>query len=71
MFVVFKTVMVVGLKECGEDIAVTNDMMVGILGHIPFGLVVAEDMVVTVAKGLTSAEELYVYVTNDVLVTVS
>lgn len=49
----------------------TNDMMVGILGHIPFGLVVAEDMVITVAEGLASAEELYINVTNHVLVTVS
>ena len=68
---VFKTVMVVGLKECGEDISMTYNMVVGVLSHIPFGLVVAEDMVVTVAEGLASAEELYVYVTNDVLVTVS
>jgi hypothetical protein len=49
----------------------TYNMVVGILSHIPLGLVVAEDMVVTVTEGLTSAEELYVYVTNDVLVTVS
>ena len=49
----------------------TYNMVVGILSNIPLGLVVAEDMVVTVAKGLASAEELYVDVTNDVLVTVS
>ena len=59
------------LKKCGEDITMTYNMVVGILSHIPLGLVVAEDMIITVAKGLTSAEELYVYVTNDVLVTVS
>ena len=70
MFVVFKTVMVVGLKECGEDIAVTNDMMVGILGHIPFGLVVAKYVVVAVAEGLASAG-FCVNVTYHMLVTVS
>ena len=48
----------------------TNDVVVGILSHIPLGLIVAEDMVVTVAEGLASAE-LYINVTKDVLVTVS
>lgn len=47
----------------------TNDMVVGVLGHIPLGLVIAEDMVVTVAEGLASAE-LCVNVTNDVMVTI-
>ena len=49
----------------------TYDMVVGILSHIPLGFVVAEDMIVTVAEGLASAEELYIDVTNDVLVTIS
>ena len=49
----------------------TYDMVVGVLSHIPLGFVVAKDMIITVAKGLASAEELYVDVTNDVLVTVS
>jgi hypothetical protein len=48
----------------------TYDMVVGILGHIPLGLIVAKDMIVAVAEGLTSAE-LCVDVTNNVLVTVS
>ena len=47
----------------------TYDMVVGILGHIPFWLIVAEDMIVTVAEGLASAE-LCVNVTNDVMVTI-
>ena len=71
MLVGFKTVIVAELKECGEDIAMTYDMVVGILSHIPLGFVVAEDMIVTVAEGLASAEELYIDVTNDVLVTIS
>jgi hypothetical protein len=45
-------------------------MVVGILSHIPFGLVVAKDVVVAVAQALAPAE-LYINVTNDVLVTVS
>lgn len=47
----------------------TYDMVVGILSHIPLGFVVAEDMIVTVAEGLASAE-LCVDVTNDVMVTI-
>jgi hypothetical protein len=47
----------------------TYDMVVGVLGHIPLRLIVAEDMVVTVAEGLASAE-LCVDVTNDVMVTI-
>jgi len=48
----------------------TYDMVVGILGHIPLGLIIAKYMVVTVSEGLASAE-LYVNVTKNVLVTVS
>ncbi len=58
------------LQECCEEIPVANDMVVGILSHIPFGLVVAKDVVVAVAQALAPAE-LYINVTNDVLVTVS
>ena len=47
----------------------TNDMVVGILGDIPMGLVVAEDMIITVAEGLASAK-ICVNVTNDVMVTI-
>ena len=46
-----------------------NDMVVGILSHIPFGLVVAKNMVVAVAEGLASAE-FCVDVTNHMMVVV-
>jgi hypothetical protein len=45
-------------------------MVVGVNGLIATGLIIAENMVVTVTQTLTSAE-FYVDVTNDVLVTVS
>ena len=45
-------------------------MVVGINCLIATGLIVAEDMVVTVAQTLTSAE-FYINVTKHVLVTVS
>ena len=57
------------LEECGEKIAMTYDVVVGILCHIPFGLIVAKDMIVTVAECLPPAE-LCVNVTNDVMVTI-
>ena len=58
------------LKECGEQIPVTNDMVIGIYGLIAAGLVIAEDVVVTVAEHLAPAE-LYINVTKDVLISVS
>ena len=45
-------------------------MVVGVNGLIATGLIIAENMVVAVTQTLTSAE-LYVDVTNDMLVTVS
>jgi hypothetical protein len=45
-------------------------MVVGVEGLIATGLIIAENMVVTVTQTLTSAE-FYVDVTNDMLVTVS
>ena len=47
-----------------------NDVVVGILSHIPFGLVVAKYVVVAVAEGLASAG-FCVDVTYHMLVTVS
>ena len=45
-------------------------MGVGVNGLIAPGLIIAENMVVTVTQTLAS-DEFYVAVTNDVLVTVS
>jgi hypothetical protein len=45
-------------------------MVIGIESLIATGLIIAENMVVTVTQTLTSAE-FYINVTNDVLVTVS
>ena len=45
-------------------------MVVGVNGLVATGLIIAENMVVTVPQTLTSAE-FYVDVTNNVLVTVS
>ena len=45
-------------------------MVVGVNGLIATGLIIAENMVVTVTQTLTSAE-FYINVTNDMLVTVS
>ena len=45
-------------------------MVVGVESLVASWLIIAKDMVVTVSKNLTSAE-LYVDVTNDMLVTVS
>ena len=47
----------------------TNDVMVGILGVVELWLIVAKDMIVTVAEGLASAE-FCVNVTNNVMVTI-
>ena len=53
-----------------EEITVANNMIVGINGLVATGLVIAEDVVVAVAKTLAAAE-LYIDVTNDMLVAVS
>jgi len=45
-------------------------MVVGVEGLIATGLIIAENMVVTVTQTLTSAG-FYIDVTNDMLVTVS
>ena len=45
-------------------------MVVGVNGLVATGLIIAENVVVTITQTLTSAE-FYVDVTNDVLVTVS
>lgn len=45
-------------------------MVVGVNGLIATGLIIAENMVVTVTQTLTSAG-FYIDVTNDMLVTVS
>jgi UDP-3-O-[3-hydroxymyristoyl] glucosamine N-acyltransferase len=58
------------LKQGGEDVAVANNVVVGVNSLITAGLVVAEDVVVGVAQTLASAG-LYINVTNDMLVTVS
>jgi hypothetical protein len=57
------------LEERGEDVTITNNMVVGVEGLIATGLIIAENMVVTVTQTLTSAK-FYINVTNDVLVTV-
>ena len=58
------------LEQGGKEIPVANDMIVGVNGLIATGLIIAENMIVTVTQTLASAE-FYVDVTNDVLVTVS
>ena len=58
------------LQESGEDVAISNDMVVGVKRLVATWLIVAKYMVVTVSQDLTSTE-LYVDVTNDMLVTVS
>ena len=58
------------LQESGEDVAISNDMVVGVKRLVSPWLIIAEDMVITVSQDLTSTE-LYVDVTNDMLVTVS
>ncbi len=59
-----------GLQQRGEDVAVADDVVVGVNGLVAAGLIVAKDVVVAVAQALAPAE-LYINVTNDVLVTVS
>ena len=58
------------LQESGEDVAISNDMVVGVKRLVSPWLIIAKYMVVTVSQDLTSTE-LYVDVTNDMLVTVS
>ena len=58
------------LQESGEDVAISNDMVVGVKRLVSPWLIIAEYMVVTVSQNLTSTE-LYIDVTNDMLVTVS
>ena len=58
------------LQESGEDVTISNDMVVGVKRLVAPWLIVAKDMIVAVAEGLTSAE-LCVDVTNNMLVTVS
>ena len=45
-------------------------MVVGINCYVASWLIIAQDMIVAVAEGLASAE-LYINVTNNVLVTIS
>ena len=45
-------------------------MIVGVNGLVTTGLIIAENMIVTITQTLASAE-FYVDVTNDMLVTVS
>ena len=58
------------LQESGEDVTISNDMVVGVKRLVATWLIVAKYMVVTVSQDLTSTE-LYVDVTNNMLVTVS
>ena len=58
------------LQESGEDVAISNDMVVGVKRLVATWLIIAKYMVVTVSQDLTSTE-LYIDVTNDMLVTVS
>jgi hypothetical protein len=58
------------LEERGEDVTITNNMVVGVNGLVAPWLIIAKDVVVTITQTLASAE-FYVDVTNDMLVTVS
>ena len=58
------------LKQCGENVPITNDMVVGVESLVAPWLLIAKDVVVTITQTLASAE-FYVDVTNDMLVTVS
>jgi len=58
------------LKQCGENVTITNHMVIGIEGLIAPWLVIAKDVIVTVTQTLASTE-FYIDVTNDMLVTVS
>ena len=43
-------------KECCEEITVANNMIVGVNGLVATGLIIAENMIVTVTQTLASAE---------------
>ena len=58
------------LKQCGENVPITNDVVVGVESLVAPWLIIAKDVIVTVTQTLTSAE-FYIDVTNDMLVTVS
>ena len=58
------------LQKSSKNVTISNDMIVGIQCLVAPWLIIAEYMVVTVSQDLTSTE-LYVDVTNDMLVTVS
>ena len=58
------------LKQCGENVPITNDVVVGVESLVAPWLIIAKDVVVTITQTLASAE-FYVDVTNDMLVTVS
>jgi hypothetical protein len=58
------------LKQCGENVPITNDVVVGVESLVAPWLIIAKDVIVTVTQTLASAE-FYVDVTNDMLVTVS
>ena len=58
------------LKQCGENVPITDDMVVGVESLVAPWLIIAKDVVVTITQALASTE-FYVDVTNDMLVTVS
>ena len=58
------------LKQCGENVPITNDVVVGVESLVAPWLIIAKDVIVTVTQTLTPAE-FYIDVTNDMLVTVS
>jgi hypothetical protein len=58
------------LEERGEDVTITNVMVIGIESFVASWLIIAKDVVVTITQTLTSAG-FYIDVTNDMLVTVS
>ena len=58
------------LEESGENVSITNNMIVRVEGLVASWLIIAKDVVVTVTQDLASAE-LYIDVTNHMLVTVS
>ena len=58
------------LKQCGENVPITNDVVVGVESLVAPWLIIAKDVIVTVTQTLASAE-FYVDVTNDMLVTIS
>jgi len=58
------------LKQCGENVPITNDVVVGVESLVAPWLIIAKDVIVTVTQTLASTE-FYIDVTNDMLVTVS